>query len=84
MAEPLYYYSHKEKVLLKDTYPYFYSKLIDYLSSLPKEWFFEECYNPDLDGSRFSIILHDGGTNHLSVNAYKQTSTYSFSIIKQY
>lgn len=83
MHEPLFYYDVHTKHWLKDTYPAFYYHLSAFVSSLPEQWFFEECYNPDYDGTRFSIILRDSYQNHMSVSATKKGTTYEFTVINQ-
>lgn len=82
--EPLLYYDQKKKQQLRLDYPIFYKQLMDYIASLSETWFFVECYNPDGDGSRFSIILHDGFRHHLSISSTKRNSRYEFTAINPY
>lgn len=83
MTEAEFYYNQGTIKNLKDAYPSFYSQLLTYVSSLPQKWFFVECYNPDCDGSRFSVLLHDGRNNQLSISATRLGTTYTFNVTRQ-
>ena len=41
-------------------------------------WFFKECFNPDCNGSRFAVELHDGRKNIKNLNAIKAEGAYIF------
>lgn len=83
MKEPFQYYNQTTKLDLKDTYPFFYSQFLQYLDSLPEKWFFVDCFNIHLDGSVFSITLHNGRNHHLYVKATKGPGCYCFEEIKR-
>ena len=70
-----YYTSFKD---LKGDYPRFAYALNNYISSLPEIWFFKECFNPDFDGSRFAIEIHDGRRNAKHIMALKNGDSYDF------
>lgn len=76
MKEPEQYYSNYSD--LKEDYPHFALELRKYIDSLHERWFFKECFNPDCDGSRFAVELHNGGKAVKSIFAIKSGSSYSF------
>ena len=55
MKEPRELYDQSHRTDLRDTYPSFYLALTNFIFSLPKRWFFMNCYNIDYDGSRLQI-----------------------------
>ena len=76
MKDPEQYYSDYSG--LKEDYPLFALELRKYIDSLHERWFFKECFNPDCDGSRFAVELHDGGKKSKSLFAIKSGSSYVF------
>lgn len=79
MKEFELYYNAKTKHDLKDPYPRFYYSMLDFISSLPDQWFFKECYVVESDGSLFHLILHDGRNHILDVSAVRNGSSYDFN-----
>lgn len=70
------YYDSKK--FLKEDYPHFYFSLCNFIKTLSGTWFFSECHNPDCDGSRFEITLHDACGNFRQITATKSGATYIF------
>ena len=64
---------------LKEDHSYFALELRNYIDSLPGKWFFKECFNPDCDGIRFVIELHNGGKESKILYSVKSGSSYIFN-----
>ena len=76
MKDAEQYYSNYSD--LKEDYPHFALELIKYIDSLHERWFFNECFNPDCDGSRFAVVLHNGGKALKNISAVKTGAAYTF------
>lgn len=67
---------------LRKNYSHFYHCLNSFVKSIDTNirWYFKDCYDPEFDGSKFSITYatHSDSTKLLCITAYQDKGNYEF------